>query len=334
MSGITPILDTLLHQVLGKRVDVPPARELTTPVQPPLSAEGPRAVHSDSRLDARPGASAGAVAETAGQSSSTRGRAPPQVSPLQDGGSTATRLSPAARLIGELLAQYPAPPLAVRTEKPLLAAVAGQSGEYEVVQLANALRHSIVSSGIFYESHLARWFRGELSRQALVAEPQAHFVTSPSGLSSSGIELPEALQQVVRHQLEVLSQPVLRWEGQVWPGIFTSLLIRGGEDAPESESEEEKAQKTVLRDEWQFKLTIGLEKLGEVRVWLALRAEALNVVVEATTANAEQQLRQGRQVLLERLSDGGFEVSDVRIGSVPVAEAGVAETGRDRDERR
>ena len=53
MSGITPILDTLLHQVLGKRVDVPVARQTPEPVRPLSPAEAPPAVRSDSRLDPR-----------------------------------------------------------------------------------------------------------------------------------------------------------------------------------------------------------------------------------------------------------------------------------------
>ena len=44
MSGITPILDTLLHQVLGKRVDVPVARQTPEPVRPLSPAEAPPAV--------------------------------------------------------------------------------------------------------------------------------------------------------------------------------------------------------------------------------------------------------------------------------------------------
>ncbi|MCO7218134.1 hypothetical protein NH448_23220, partial [Halomonas sp. OfavH-34-E] len=53
MSGITPLIDTLLHQVLGKRVDVPPTKDPNAPVQPVDPGRGPGAVHSDSRLDAR-----------------------------------------------------------------------------------------------------------------------------------------------------------------------------------------------------------------------------------------------------------------------------------------
>ena len=53
MSGITPILDTLLHQVLGKRVDVPVARQTPEPVRPLSPAEAPPAVRSDSRLEPR-----------------------------------------------------------------------------------------------------------------------------------------------------------------------------------------------------------------------------------------------------------------------------------------
>ena len=55
MSGITPLLDTLLHQVLGRRVDIPLPKDLNPPVGPALPVEGARPLHSDSRLAPRRG---------------------------------------------------------------------------------------------------------------------------------------------------------------------------------------------------------------------------------------------------------------------------------------
>ena len=43
MSGITPLIDTLLHQVLGRQGEVSSQRVLNAPVQPVLPGEGPRA---------------------------------------------------------------------------------------------------------------------------------------------------------------------------------------------------------------------------------------------------------------------------------------------------
>ena len=52
MSGINLLIDTLMHQVLGKRGE-PAPRVLNEPVRPVDPGAGPKALHSDSRLDAR-----------------------------------------------------------------------------------------------------------------------------------------------------------------------------------------------------------------------------------------------------------------------------------------
>ena len=54
MSGITPLIDTLLHQVLGRQGEVSSQRVLNAPVQPVLPGEGPRALQGDAGLDGRP----------------------------------------------------------------------------------------------------------------------------------------------------------------------------------------------------------------------------------------------------------------------------------------
>ncbi|MCK2185114.1 hypothetical protein MYL53_14010, partial [Halomonas sp. YJPS3-2] len=164
MSGITPLIDTLLHQVLGRRVDTPSPQPLNQPVRPTSPGEALRAVHSDSRLETRaPGPAVGHVAK--GQ-----GRAAPQPSSPAAGppGSAQTHLSATARTIADLLGRFPAPPSAVSPAAPLLAA--GQAATPE--QLAQRLAGSIRDSGLFYESHLARWFQGDLPRQQLNREPQ------------------------------------------------------------------------------------------------------------------------------------------------------------------
>ncbi|KAF0801708.1 hypothetical protein A6D6_04266, partial [Alcanivorax xiamenensis] len=135
--------------------------------------------------------------------------------------------------------------------------------------LAAALRGSVEHSGLFYESHLGQWFRGERPLAALRAEPQMRLAPGPAatpglvpapgpatirgaeGMVITGIgetdgeppvaaaagqrhvaTVEESVQPVVRHQLELLATPVLRWEGDLWSGLFAALLIQ----APPRES--------------------------------------------------------------------------------------------------
>src|SRR5690606_38117729 len=44
--------------------------------------------------------------------------------------------------------------------------------------------------------------------------------------AARALDIADGLQGVVRHQLEVLAAPVLRWEGDLWAGIFVALVIQ------------------------------------------------------------------------------------------------------------
>ncbi|MBF8224419.1 flagellar hook-length control protein FliK [Halomonas sp. 328] len=418
MSGITPILDTLLHQVLGKRVDHAPPRDLNEPVRPLNASDATRALHSDSRLDGR----RPPIADLAPTAQRGEGRpAASQAAPAPAAGSFQTHFSPTARTIADLLIKFPAPPSAVRPAAPLM-----PQGESPTADsLAQRLEGSIRHSGLFHESHLARWYRGELPRAALAQEPQqwrtlsyrpaeggqppapwrptgavlplalsaargavptpmapgAGTVASPvatpgeprpmmPGAASSASEsarsqrlveiqslqpakasgavsssaapasrpaplalpaaaqgevaaqgeaterarelsranepIAESLQGVLRHQLELLVNPVVRWEGDVWSGIFMALVIQlpaGYEERARQEAEGEEG----TDEAWASELTLVLPGLGEVAVQLRLVARRLNLTLDSGDASVVGRLEAGLPDLAGRLEALGFE---------------------------
>lgn len=396
MSGLTPLIDTLLHQVLGKRVDLPTARPLNPPVTPLLPSEAVRAVHSDSRLDAR---LPQVLLDVAGRPASSPGQPAP---PPAQASSATTTLSPAARTIADILLRHPAQPSAITPPAPLLTSKVDVPAD----QLAGSLRQSISSSGVFYESHLARWYRGELPLQALLREPQtwaaqlpqaaptgersllaqllapklfpasaaaapaapvASVVQGGSGLvlragadtsvPATGIPqvvpveaeaeaevagvrrsalslamealagddpewsvpaqardaavLKDLLQGVVRHQLELLVAPVLRWEGQVWPGVFMALLIQ----APEDEGGGSGRESVAAEDEavqWQVRFTLQLERLGVLDVAVSWRGEKLSLRVVSESDELLARLEADRPQLQTRLLACGFAEVDLQ----------------------
>ncbi|PXX92889.1 flagellar hook-length control protein FliK [Halomonas heilongjiangensis] len=399
MSGINLLIDTLLHQVLGKRVDTPPPRELNEPVRPVSPAEAPRALHSDSRLDARarepitPG-----IARTARQPGAapvaprSTGEAPPP--------STQTHFTPSARSIADLLIRFPAPPSVVRPPLPLIA----PGDPASPAQLAERLQGSVRDSGLFYESHLTRWFRGELPREQLLREPQmwrarsftpaspaavremlaplqAHAPPSGAGRVRGGDALPgaergtamtvssgpvssgpvaaggmtltatadggvegrdpglpaagqpvpaeeadrqvrvareplhESLQGIVRHQLEMLSMPVLRWEGDVWTGIFMALVLHlpAGQREEEAPDDEAGRQERESRG-WRSGMTLQVAGLGEVGVDLWLRGDRLDLDLGAREPGVLRALERGAGRLTARLEACGLVDVRVRVG--------------------
>ena len=423
MSGITPLLDTLLHQVLGKRVDLPTQRELNEPVRPTDPSRAPRAVHSDSRLDSRQPTVQGLTGAVAREG----GRLPGPALPTGDApASTHTHFSQAARTIADILVKFPAPPSTLRPAAPLVAP--SQPAAVSAGQLATQLQSSINHSGLFYESHLGRWYRGELPRQALDAQPQMQLTqgqrapqAAPAALSSSagsgamqwpaapvsprgalvfsgpfvpigspaaasalgmmttaqpgaggaastqaaggyiplssqpssaapGISasapvassiappaLPaqaaaafaaqaaegaepvasraagqlaestnELLQGLIRHQLEVLVTPILRWEGDVWSGIFMALMIQLPVERERSPPGEEGGAQEE-EPAWHSTLSLTLPALGEIHVDLRLKGERVALTLESVSRDVVQRLEEGKERLRDRLTARGFQ---------------------------
>lgn len=416
MSGITPLLDTLLHQVLGKRVDTAPPRELNEPVRPVDPGEGPRALHSDSRLDGR----RPAVAPLPGATTpSQRGEGQtPRADVLSPPASTQTHFSASARTIADLLLRFPAPPSVLSAPAPLM----GANEAPGATTLADRLQSAIRDSGLFYESHLSRWYRGEMSRQQLEREPQmlrtlrftpastplgatgatpaapsagqmtvagtptnlgppapglpiqrqvasgpgqaapgqgvtaqaaqTYIATeslypaaargersggdtqsalpgvardvSLSALSREGAEMSareavdpslrargepvhESLQGVVRHQLEMLVTPILRWEGDVWSGIFLALMIHMPSGARRDGDEADNGEEDSSSHAWHSELQLTVPKLGEIRVALWLQEQQLRLQLLSRDAAALTALQAGVPELERRLRAAGLE---------------------------
>ncbi|HET7267176.1 MAG TPA: flagellar hook-length control protein FliK [Oleiagrimonas sp.] len=172
MSGITPILDTLLHHVLGRRGVARSRPLLERPIAPARSGQASSPAHSDSRLDPGPRPSGagnpdvGAADLDADLAAAMR-RARAQADPAARAAVIA-RLSMSARDIADILARHPAPGAAIEPSAPLLSA----DNARDASLLARVLRASIETSGLFYEAHLLRWYQGRYPLHRLLREPQ------------------------------------------------------------------------------------------------------------------------------------------------------------------
>jgi len=395
VSGITPLIDTLLHQVLGRQAEVSTQRALNAPVQPVYAGDGPRALQGDAGLDGRPLAPLlGDLKRLPGSPDGLR-QAPPGTLPGNAPSSTQTHFSPAARTIADVLLRFPAPPTVLRPQAPLMSTQEPPSAPV----VANRLEASIRDSGLFYEAHLKRWFQGDTSRQQLMREPQmqpgprpaAVFVPSftsavlsatatapasalvtstapftilpntpltpltgnqpllerpamlppspnavPSPLTNSR-ELPqlpvalpassewdvssrgpreivhESLQGLVRQQLEMMVTPTLRWEGDVWAGIFMALVINlpGRDGQKEGSGDEGEAD-----EGWRSEMQLDVPNLGRFNIALALYQGALTIDLTAEDAETRQRLEEGVGALEQRLSAFDFRKVKVMVRHV------------------
>jgi len=428
VSGITPLIDTLLHQVLGRQGELSLQRALDQPVKPVHPGQGPRAVMGDANLDGR----ASPLSDLKRLPlPADGGRALPRgEAPSSPPGSTQTHFSPAARTIADVLLRFPAPPSVMRAEAPLITSQETPTAS----TVATRLEASIRDSGLFYESHLKRWFQGEGTRQQLMNQPQmqpgprslasllptslsgapsaqappstAHSAgvsagspaalasaplaatpvvqggmtilpnvplipvaheqglaarlpgggglsvatgstaasatttqapavasqVSPSPAQAGSVATPaevrdghqarveisqareaaelmahrparevvhESLQSLVRQQLEMLVMPTIRWEGDVWAGIFMALVI----NLPaREEGAEGKPQEGEPDGGWRSEMQLEVPNLGAFNASLWLYRHVLSIDFTTDSTEVYQRIDAGLPALEKRLS--------------------------------
>ena len=123
----------------------------------------------------------------------------------------------------------------------------------------------------------------------------------------------EMLQGLVRHQLELLVAPVLRWEGQVWPGIFLAMQIQvPTEDERGAAQRESASGEGDGEAEWQAQLSLQLNRLGSLDLSLRWRGDRLNLLVSSPSDELLAGIERDRQALCERLRGCGFAEVELR----------------------
>ncbi|WP_280566600.1 flagellar hook-length control protein FliK [Chromohalobacter sp. 296-RDG] len=387
MSGITPIIDTLLHQVLGQRIDAPRTTDLPAPVKPVLSGNAIESLtreggglqqRGSSQAEFTP-ARASALLEAGVPSGKSEEHSAATPS------SSTTHFSTAARTIADVLARFPAPPSSITSPQPLL-----QEGEASPRLLASQLQQNIQHSGVFYESHLARWLKGEWSTAALAREPQMalaprmpvatglattetphaarmtdtgpptsratmaemaspatltslrpattanHFAEAPllaqqgdspellavrgdmstsgqhhtlasSALQQIGTDQNDTLQSVVRHQLEMLVTPSLRWEGMLWPGVMLAMTLQQWSEGDGQDADGQAQSQGHDKSPWHSEMNISLPNLGDVHIAMTLRAERASLSISAPEGEGLERLSEQVSALHERLDALGVQ---------------------------
>jgi hypothetical protein len=310
MSVITPLLDTLLHEVLGKPRQFPLPRDLNQPVGATYVSVPGRSAHSDSRLDARnpPGPDISALATTVRRAAVDTALAMPAsaTDPAATQGGVETTFSPAAQRIAEILAKMPAAaPLVQKGGQPLL----GHAVFADPARVAQALQQVIGKSGLFFEAQVARWYRGELPRHQLEDQPQVR-------LMREGAQDKDALQALVRQQLDLLATPQVRWEGQPWPGLWLQLMVQPPVQRREEWSHDEGAAREDDAGAEQAvvsTLVVDLQPLGRIEAALRLTGARLELNLHADSLQTFAFLRAARAALEARLSGAGFAEPSIHL---------------------
>ena len=201
------------------------------------------------------------------------------------------------------------------------------SGRISGASLANSLQNGVEGSGIFYESHLHAWARGNYSLQRLLQEPQGKlstlhsqdFVSQQTQIRSLGntvtarswqgqqalgvyssiaaqgaptLTVPVALQTLVQQQGQALLQQQMVWAVVVWPGQSALWTVRR-RDA-DARGERQAADEA---ERWDSRLEVELTSLGHLDARLRLQGENLTLHMQvppramAALQSAVEELR-------------------------------------------
>lgn len=378
MSGVTPLVDTLLATRLASRPDLVPLKSQAEIAGPGAVTHAEKTVN-DVRLPSR-----AALEQQLGVALAGRDDGHPSRTAAPDG---AVTLSATARAIGAILGGPGGPELKIKGVEPLWPDQRAPLGHLLAPQLAR----TVALSGLFYEFHLQQHAASLRSLEELGREPQAgltllnmkaasahagaepllaarpsHAGVAPmpvpppaeaasrleapplstvygpagtlenrrpsrqgvaerdpeaprpavpaAGASGSGNPVtaaihPEAMT-LVRLQLELLTVPVFRWEGEAWPDAPVDWSIY---EEPQSESQTDAGEGEAAPAAWTTRMAITLPSLKSIEVRLTLAGAALQVHVASDEDAALAVLDGGRKALSERFAAAGLQLTGLQI---------------------
>jgi hypothetical protein len=202
----------------------------------------------------------------------------------------------------------------------------------DAASLAVLLRETLTLSGIFYESHLIQWSRGERSLKDILREPQGKSAARATPLhnqphrnfidillgtdenipdetvaSENGDEPnlpvePEMLP-ILKQQMQTLHSGQFVWRGEVWPGQDMEWAV--GEREAESGEKQERELETTLR--------LAMSNLGEVSATLRLSEDGVRLHLVTNRDSAAAAMHSDRQGLADAMSAAGIRLMEMVV---------------------
>jgi len=188
----------------------------------------------------------------------------------------------------------------------------------DAAQVSRTLQQGLRESGLFYESHLARWFGGKYPLEDLLKEPQGRLSprilqqdVSRDELLRAGVSMSlegvaeQSTLPVVREQLSALQNGQLMFRGDLFPGQRLEWSVAEREARRNDAGERERT--------WETTLNLNLPRLGPVGVSLSLDGSRVSMSVRAEEAKTVPVLETGRPALAEQLEAAGLKPAEIVI---------------------
>jgi hypothetical protein len=227
-------------------------------------------------------------------------------------------LSQTGKLISFLLTGQPAAgTTSLNGGQPLLPAAPQTAAA--TAQLAGTLGAAVAESGLFYESHQARWLAGQTDTASLLKEPQGResavalktVPATPTGSAESTsaattaaataatkaelTPIAERLLPLVHQQLDAIATHQLVWQGQIWPGQNMEWEIE--DPARDSDGSADETEAT-----WNTTLRLTLPSLGGVEARLHLTPAGVAVRLIADESATRNTLEAAESPLADALA--------------------------------
>jgi len=184
-------------------------------------------------------------------------------------------------------------------------------------ELPSLLQKAINQSGLFYESHQAKWVNGENTLENLRQEPQGKIaVMSPdpstlkaqASAQSSVPDMPVHNQSLplVTQQLSTLETGQLFWRGEVWKDQPMDWNIY-------EEKQENKEGESEYIAPWHSQIRLTLPNLGEVLIKIALIAQDVSIKIGAAESETLQLLKNNQHPLAKDMRAAGLNIQSIEI---------------------
>ncbi len=230
---------------------------------------------------------------------------------------TETELSPAARIISQILKEQSGQAQGAQVRSPKALIDLQQLSVFPTAlstQLANAIRHQVQNSGLFYESHLANWLNGKMSLDEIKLEPQARLSasisqnTDTSQLGSRNNEQ-EKITQLVSQQLNFLDQQRLHFQGLLTAGVPFHWIVDGNDHSASRQTAQTSEEP---ERSWHSRLEIELPELGKIVITFALQQNKLDLTLKGNKNDTITTLNARFPELLSMMRATGTDITSYK----------------------
>jgi len=234
--------------------------------------------------------------------------------PELDHSTPAATLSNTARVLTTVLG-------AVQTGQAAQLALIGKTALFgnaapDAAELAQKLQSTISQSGLFYESHVTEWVKGERTLPELMREPQMQRMLAQQGGESAaratagGPDLTAA--QMINQQLHTQEQGRVQWNGQAWPGQAMQWEIR--REQREGRKDENGGADAEPEQVWRSGVRFRLPSLGTVSAAVTLIGGQVHIQVQTGSDDTAATLRAYAGKLEGAMEAAGAPLSSLSIG--------------------